>query len=194
MHTESSYPETAILIDADFLDYITYDFKRNFSRILNRELRDIDLSELLSYMALDGGIQKNESQEIGVMFIYDHSCPTFSICHPASLKKELNGVAFKNELGEFCVSSFSTEGLTSVEEMFLDALQSLASSNDVKKLLVVGFNEHYGEKIVEILKSATGKNIIQFRMDEPSEKLPFHTEIIAYPIMGSLGIKSEELA
>ena len=44
--------ETAILIDACFLEMLTTDFKKNFERIIGRELNTIDLSELLTYICL----------------------------------------------------------------------------------------------------------------------------------------------
>lgn len=184
--------ETAILIDASFLEFITTDFKRNFEKMLDRPLQNADLSGLLTYIALDGGIPVGEN-EINVLFIYDQTAPTLTFCTPASLPGELNGVAFKSPVGEFTIFSYSNEGIVSTDNLFLDSLQVIADAEEVKKLLVVGFNEHYGKEAEEILKKAKGKSIVQFRMDSPKEELPFATEIIAYPIMESLGIRSDEL-
>lgn len=77
--------------------------------------------------------------------------------------------------------------------MFVDSLQIIAEAKEVKRLLVVGYNEEYGDKIEEVLDKTEGKIITQFRMDEPKEKKKYATEIIAYAVMKALGIKGEEL-
>lgn len=184
--------ETAILIDAYFLEMLTTDFKKNFERIIGRELNTIDLSELLTYIALDGGITPGEN-DIDVLFIYNSEHPSFSNCIPARLDTELNNVAFKNSIGEFTCRTFPNERIVSTDDMFVDSLQIIAEAKEVKRLLVVGYNEEYGDKIEEVLDKTEGKIITQFRMDEPKEKKKYATEIIAYPVMKALGIKGEEL-
>lgn len=184
--------ETAILIDACFLEMLTTDFKKNFERIIGRELNIIDLSELLTYIALDGGITPGEN-DIDVLFIYSSEHPSFSNCIPARLDTELNNVAFKNSIGEFTCRTFPNERIVSTDDMFVDSLQIIAEAKEVKRLLVVGYNEEYGDKIEEVLDKTEGKIITQFRMDEPKEKKKYATEIIAYAVMKALGIKGEEL-
>lgn len=184
--------ETAILIDACFLEMLTTDFKKNFERIIGRELNTIDLSELLTYIALDGGITPGEN-DIDVLFIYSSEHPSFTNCIPARLDTELNNVAFKNSIGEFTCRTFPNERIVSTDDMFVDSLQIIAEAKEVKRLLVVGYNEEYGDKIEEVLDKTEGKIITQFRMDEPKEKKKYATEIIAYAVMKALGIKGEEL-
>ena len=184
--------ETAILIDACFLEMLTTDFKKNFERIIGRDLNIIDLSELLTYIALDGGITPGEN-DIDVLFIYSSEHPSFSNCIPARLDTELNNVAFKNSIGEFTCRTFPNERIVSTDDMFVDSLQIIAEAKEVKRLLVVGYTEEYGDKIEEVLDKTEGKIITQFRMDEPKEKKKYATEIIAYAVMKALGIKGEEL-
>lgn len=180
------------MIDACFLEMLTTDFKKNFERIIGRELNIIDLSELLTYIALDGGITPGEN-DIDVLFIYSSEHPSFSNCIPARLDTELNNVAFKNSIGEFTCRTFPNERIVSTDDMFVDSLQIIAEAKEVKRLLVVGYNEEYGDKIEEVLDKTEGKIITQFRMDEPKEKKKYATEIIAYAVMKALGIKGEEL-
>lgn len=192
MEEKKLLAETAILIDACFLEMLTTDFKKNFERIIGRELNTIDLSELLTYIALDGGITPGEN-DIDVLFIYSSEHPSFSNCIPARLDTELNNVAFKNSIGEFTCRTFPNERIVSTDDMFVDSLQIIAEAKEVKRLLVVGYNEEYGDKIEEVLDKTEGKIITQFRMDEPKEKKKYATETIAYAVMKALGIKGEEL-
>lgn len=192
MEEKKQPADSAILIDACFLEMLTSDFKKNFERILGRELNVVDLSELLTYIALDGGITPGDN-EIDVLFIYNSEQPAFSTCVPAKLDTELNNVAFKNSIGEFTCRTFPNERIVSTDDMFVDSLQIIADAKEVKRLIVVGFNEQYGDKIEEVLDKTEGKIIVQFRMDQPQEKKRYATEIIAYPVMKALGIKGEEL-
>ncbi len=193
LNTKPIFPtDTVLLVDAAFLDFITSDFKKNFERILHRELNIIDLSQLITSIALDGGITAGDN-EIAVLLVYDAERPDFKVCTPSSIPEQLNNVAFKNSLGEFSFLSYSTERMASTEEMFLDALYSICESKDVKRLLVVGFNEQYGDKIKDVLKGSKGKLITLFQMDQFSENQGYASAIIAYPIMHALGIKPDEL-
>ena len=45
----------------------------------------------------------------------------------------------------------------------------------------------------DILNKVDGKEIIQFRMNEPEYRTSYRWEMLAYPIMQALGIKGEEL-
>ena len=54
MDKKIKLPEIVMLIDAAFLNYVVSDLKSYFEKILNRPLREIDLSLLTTYLALDG--------------------------------------------------------------------------------------------------------------------------------------------
>ena len=88
--------------------------------------------------------------------------------------------------------TFSTEGLISPDVLFLDSLANIIEEKRINRLAVIGFNEHYGEEIKEILEKSEGKLITNFSMQD-SDNTKFSTQIIAYPIMMALGIKSDEL-
>ena len=70
MEEEIKMAETVMLIDASFLNFVTEDIKKNFERMLNRELQEMDLSHLFTYLALDAGIVEGQN-EIQIFFIYD---------------------------------------------------------------------------------------------------------------------------
>ena len=183
---------TVMLIDAAFLNFVISDLKKNFERMLGRTLRDIDLSGLLTYVALDAGVEAGENS-IQVLFIYDELSAQLDHCHPSDLAKELNDTAFKNQFGEFSFNSFQPERMTTLEELYLESLKVVADAKEVERLIVISFNEEYGEKVHDILKKTDGKEIVQFRMNEPERQTSYRWEILAYPIMQAMGIRGDEL-
>ena len=117
-----------------------------------------------------------------------------SNCRPSDLSAELNGVAFKRQFGEFSFASVPCEEMVSREELYLDLLSIVLDSADVERLILVSFNEEYGDKVMERLKGVKNKETIQFRMNEPEESIEgYQWEMLAYPVMQALGIRGEEL-
>lgn len=192
MEQESKFTATVVLVDASFLNFVINDLKRNFERMLKRSLQDVELDKLITYLALDAGIREGED-EMQVLMIYDKDSRCLQHCRPSDLEKELNNTAFRNSLGEFSLFSFQPENMATLEELYLESLKLVADAKEVEKLIVVSFNEEYGEKVKDILMKTDGKDIIQFRMNEPEHPVSYRWEILAYPIMQALGIKGEEL-
>lgn len=192
MEEEIKMAETVMLIDAAFLNFVTEDVKMNFERMLNRELQDMDLSHLFTYIALDAGISEGKN-EMQIFFIYDDDSASLVHAQPSDMVKELNNVAFSNEFGEFCFNTFQPEKMVSREELFLESLKVISDAKEVKKLIVLSFNEEYGDKVNDILKDVEKKDLIQFRMNEPEQDVNYRWEILAYPVMQSLGIRGDEL-
>jgi len=79
MEEEIKMAETVMLIDASFLNFVTEDIKKNFERMLNRELQEMDLSHLFTYLALDAGIVEGQN-EIQIFFIYDKNSAQLVTC------------------------------------------------------------------------------------------------------------------
>lgn len=192
MAEEIKMAENVMLIDASFLNLVIKDIKRHFERALGRRLPDIDLADLFVYLAYDAKIAR-ESGSVQVLLIYDRDCMSLACCRPSGLETELNNVAFRDDLGEFVFYTFQPEQLATLEELYLESLKIVAGAKEVRKLVVVSFNEQYGEKTEKILREADGKEIVQFRMDEPEKELPWQWEILAYPVMQAFGIKGDEL-
>ena len=163
--------ETVVLIDAAFLNFVITDMKGYFEETLRRSLQDIDLSMLTTYLTLDAGITEGKN-EIQFLFVYD---------------KE------SDQLGEYSFASVPSEGMVSREDLFLDLLSIVADSADVKRMIVVSFNEEYGKKVSDALHEVKGKEIIQFRMNEPEVQVEYKWDMLAFPVMQALGIRAEEL-
>lgn len=184
--------QNVMLIDASFLNFVVMDLKKYFERLLKRSLQEIDLTELSSYLALDAGIAEGEN-EIQMLMVYDKESTVLQHCHPSDLKGELDGVAFKNQVGEFVFAGVPCEEMVSRADLYVDLLGIVADCSNVKRLIVVSFNEEYGQEVTAALSKVEGKEIIQFRMNEPEEMLAYRWEMLAFPVMQSLGIRGDEL-
>ena len=184
--------ETVVLIDAAFLNFVITDMKRYFEETLQRSLQEIDLSMLTTYLTLDAGIAEGKN-EVQFLFVYDKESGNLTHCQPSDLEKELNGVAFQSPYGEYSFASVPSEGMVSREELFLDLLSIVADSADVKKMILVSFNEEYGKKVTDALNEVQGKEIVQFRMNEPDTPVAYKWDMLAFPVMQALGIRADEL-
>ena len=152
-----------------------------------------DREELVTYIVLDAGMAVGDNQ-IQILMVYDKDSAQLSNCRPSDLSAELNGVAFKSQFGEFSFASVPCEEMVSREELYLDLLSIVLDSADVERLILVSFNEEYGDKVMERLKGVKNKETIQFRMNEPEESIEgYQWEMLAYPVMQALGIRGEEL-
>ena len=176
--------ETVVLIDAAFLNFVITDMKGS--------LQEIDLSMLTTYLTLDAGITEGKN-EVQFLFAYDKDSSHLAHCHPSDLEKELNGVAFQSPYGEYSFASVPSEGMVSREELFLDLVAIVSDSADVKRMIVVSFNEEYGKKVTDALHEVKGKEIIQFRMNEPEASVEYKWDMLAFPVMQALGIRADEL-
>ena len=183
--------ETVVLIDAAFLNFVITDMKGYFEKTLQRSLQEIDLSMLTTYLTLDAGITEGKN-EVQFLFVYDKDSSHLVHCHPSDLEKELNGVAFQSPYGEYSFASVPSEGMVSREELFLDLLAIVSDSADVKRMIVVSFNEEYGKKVTDALHEVKGKEIIQFRMNEPEASVEYKWDMLAFPVMQALGIRADE--
>ena len=184
--------ETVVLIDAAFLNFVITDIKGYFEETLHRSLQEIDLSMFTSYLTLDAGINEGKN-EVQFLFVYDKESRHLQHCQPSDLQEELNGVAFQSPYGEFSFASVPSEGMVSREDLFLDLLSIVSDSADVKRMIVISFNEEYGKKVTDALHEVKGKEVIQFRMNEPELPVDYKWDMLAFPVMQALGIKAEEL-
>lgn len=138
--------ETVVLIDTAFLNFVITDMKGYFEETLQRTLQDIDLSMLTTYLTLDAGIVEGKN-EVQFLFVYDKDSNKLQNCQPSDLKNELNGVAFQSPFGEYLFASVPSEGMVSREDLFLDLLSIISDSADVKKMIIISFNEEYGVRL-----------------------------------------------
>lgn len=199
--TKIKLSETVMVLDVAYLNFVISDLKKYFEPLLKRSLQPIDLALFTMYLAMDTGITEGEN-DVQILLVYDEQSNKLQHCVPSDLKGELDGVAFRSPFGEFSFLAVPSEGFVSRGELYLDLLQIVLTSEEVSRLIIAPFNEEYGEEVEKTLKEFMGravtdqngaKEIVHFRMEEPSSPVEYRCEMLGYPLMSALGIKSEEL-
>ena len=105
INNDLKFAEKVILIDASYINKVTTDLKTHFSQVVGREIPKADLPIFLECVAMDAGVQPGENV-LQVLFVYEKGNSMMSAFNPGDLKKELNDVAFKSQLGEFQLNAF----------------------------------------------------------------------------------------
>ncbi len=185
-------PANVILIDVAYLNFLIGDIKRYFEQKLERTLQDLDLASFVEYLALDFGYEvgNNETQ---VLLVYDDSSPNICFCQPSDIKKDLDGKAFASQLGEFMFAGVPCENIVGRDELLLDLTKIVLNSDDVKRFILIGSDASYDNRLIEELNGADDKQVLQYRMDESTEKIEYRWELIVFPIMQAVGIREDEL-
>ena len=192
-NNELKFTEKVILIDAAYINKVTTDLRQHFSQVIGRELPKADLPIFLECVAMDAAIQPGENV-LQVLFVYDKSQSKMDVFNPGDLKKELNDVAFKGQLGEFQLNAIEPSGMADREAFFLEAVKLVADAKEVKHLVVIPSETEYGDKLSEIFDKVDGKDSIYvLGMNPPSPSEKFRWEMMGYAVLQALGIRSDEL-
>ena len=192
-NTELKFAEKVILLDAAYINKVTTDLSKHFSQVIGRELPKADLPIFLECVAMDAAIQPGENV-LQVLFVYDKNQPKMNAFNPGDLKKELNDVAFKSQLGEFQLNAFEPSDMADREAFFLESVKLVADAKEVKHLVIVPSEEEYGDKLPEILEKVDGKeSICVLGMNPLASSEAFRWEMLGYAVLQALGIRSDEL-
>ena len=184
--------ENVIIADANYIDRVAFDLTVNFERMLERRIPKADMARWTEFVALDGGLRAGEHQTI-VILTHDKGLTELANFAPGKLDGELNGMAFKGNLGEFCFSTPNGEDFVDKDELFLDTLSTVLQQEGVKRVMVVP-DENLLNKVREVIRKVDNseKLITLFAMS-PQAGRNFQQEILGYSLMAALGIKGEEL-
>ena len=193
INNELKFAEKVILIDASYINKVTGDLSQHFSQMIGRELPKADLSIFLECVAMDAAIQPGENV-LQVLLVYDKEHAKMDAFNPSDLKKELNDVAFKSQLGEFQLNTFEPSDMADREAFFLEAVKLVADAKEVKHLVVVPSETEYGDKLPEIFEKVDGKESIHvLGMNPLAPSKEFRWEMMGYAVLQALGIRSDEI-
>ena len=192
-NNELKFAEKVILIDAAYINKVTQDLSKHFGQVIGRELPKADLPIFLECVAMDAAIQPGD-HTLQVLFVYDKSQSKMDAFNPGDLKKELNDVAFKSQLGEFQLNAFEPSDMADRGAFFLEAVKLVADAKEVKHLVVVPSETEYGDKLPEIFNKVDGKESIYVLGMNPLESSDkFRWEMLGYAVLRALGIRSDEI-
>ena len=192
--TKANWSENVVIVDADYVDRVAFDLIVNFERIIGRRIHKADLAKWIDCVALDGGLREGE-HDTQVVLIHDKKQAALDNFVPASYDDELNGKAFKDHLGEFTVSSFPVEDITTATDFFLDTVAMVCAQKEVKRVMIIPDAENralYADLRHTLQRVDDEKRITVFAM-QPMEGGNFRQEILGYSLMNALGIRAEEL-
>ena len=192
--TKANWSENVIIVDADYVDRVAFDLIVNFERMIGRRIHKADLAKWIDCVALDGGLREGE-HDTQVVLIHDKKQAALDNFVPANYDEELNGKAFKDHLGEFTVSSFPVEDITTATDFFLDTVAMVCAQKEVKRVMIIPDAENralYADLRHTLQRVDDEKRIRVFAM-QPMEGGNFRQEILGYSLMNALGIRAEEL-
>jgi hypothetical protein len=193
INNELKFAEKVILIDASYINKVTGDLNQHFGQMIGRELPKADLPIFLECVAMDAAIQPGENV-LQVLLVYDKELTKMDAFNPSDLKKELNDVAFKSQLGEFQLNTFEPSDMADREAFFLEAVKLVADAKEVKHLVIVPSETEYGDKIPEILEKVDGKESIHvLGMNPLAPSKAFSWEMMGYAVLQALGVRSDEI-
>ena len=193
INNELKFAEKVILIDAAYINKVTKDLSQHFGQVIGRELPKADLPIFLECVAMDAAIQPGDNV-LQVLFVYDKNESKMDAFNPGDLKKELNDVAFKSQLGEFQLNTFEPSDMADKEAFFLESVRLIADAKEVKHLVVVPFESEYGDKLPEIFEKVDGKESIHvLGMNPPTPSDKYQWEMLGYAVLQALGIRSDEI-
>lgn len=190
----STWEENVMLVDADWLDKFVFEVTVNFERMLERAMPKVALDRWVDYLSLDGGVRPGNNK-IQVILLYNSENETLKNCTSQSLTEELDGKAFRDNLGEFVFSTVPVESaLVTKAELFVQSMIALYSEDSIKRLMLVPNMEEYGSIVRDNLKEidCRKKEITVFATN-PQQGLRCPQEILTYSIMAALGISGDEL-
>ena len=193
INNELKFAEKVILIDAAYINKVTKDLSQHFGQVIGRELPKADLPIFLECVAMDAAIQPGDNV-LQVLFVYDKNESKMDAFNPSDLKKELNDVAFKSQLGEFQLNAFEPSEMADKEAFFLESVRLIADAKEVKHLVVVPSESEYGDKLPEIFEKVDGKESIHvLGMNPPAPSDKYQWEMLGYAVLQALGIRSDEI-
>lgn len=192
--TPETWSEAVILADADYIDRVAFDLIVNFERMLERRIPQADFARWIDCVALDGGMvpANHELSTTNIQVILLHSKSKLENFVPAHFTDELDGKAFKDHLGEFCISAVPVENLTTMEDLFSDSLQHICQQPEVKRLMIIG-DERYYDRIKATLTAHRSLPTTTVFTMQPMPGGRFQQEILGFSLMAALGIKSAEI-
>ena len=189
------WSENVIIVDADYLDHVAFDLIVNFERMIGRKIPQADMAHWIDCIALDGGIREGD-HETQVALIHQKENLRLENFQPAKYEEELSGKAFRDNLGEFIISSYPVENVISKDDYIIDILNTVVSQKDVRRVMVIPNADK--EEIYDQIRDALHyleddtKRITVFSM-QPMQGGNFRQEILGYSLMSALGIKADEI-
>lgn len=186
------WSENVIVVDADYVDSVAFNLIVNFERMIGRRIPPADMTRWVECVALDGGLRQGD-HETQVVLLHDKGKRAMENFTPADYSTQLEGKAFKGNLGEFVFGAYPVESLVSKEEFLVDVVSLVCNQKEVKRVMVVPDVDKCYDMLRHALRHVDDdKRVTLFAM-QPLTGGNFRQEILGYSLMSALGIKADEI-
>lgn len=183
---------TALVIDAEYVDAVAFDFIVNFERMLGRRIQQADLCDWLTCLSLDAGLRPGEEHEINASWLHEAHTPKLQNWALQEGEYVFQHVEYHNSLGNFELNAYPVETeLTNKADFFVESLRVLAGMENVERILLVPDFDSYGKQLLSAIPDQ--KDVTLFVM-EPFKDRRCYVENLGYSLAHALGIKGEELS
>ena len=186
------WSENVIVVDADYVDSVAFNLIVNFERMIGRRIPPADMARWVECVALDGGLRQGD-HESQVVLLHAKGKRALENFTPADYSTQLDGKAFKGNLGEFVFGAYPVESLVSKEEFLVDVVSLVCNQKEVKRVMVVPDVDKCYDMLRHALRHVDDdKRVTLFAM-QPLTGGNFRQEILGYSLMSALGIKADEI-
>ena len=186
------WSENVIVVDADYVDSVAFNLIVNFERMIGRRIPPADMARWVECVALDGGLRQGD-HETQVVLLHDKGKRAMENFTPADYSTQLEGKAFKGNLGEFVFGAYPVESLVSKEDFLVDVVSLVCNQKEVKRVMVVPDVDKCYDMLRHALRHVDDdKRVTLFAM-QPLTGGNFRQEILGYSLMSALGIKADEI-
>ena len=186
------WSENVIVVDADYVDSVAFNLIVNFERMIGRRIPPADMARWVDCVALDGGLRQGD-HETQVVLLHAKGKRAMENFTPADYSTQLDGKAFKGNLGEFVFGAYPVESLVSKEEFLVDVVSLVCNQKEVKRVMVVPDVDKCYDMLRHALRHVDDdKRVTLFAM-QPLTGGNFRQEILGYSLMSALGIKADEI-
>ena len=186
------WSENVIVVDADYVDSVAFNLIVNFERMIGRRIPPADMTRWVECVALDGGLRQGD-HETQVVLLHAKGKRAMENFTPADYSAQLDGKAFKGNLGEFVFGAYPVESLVSKEEFLVDVVSLVCNQKEVKRVMVVPDVDKCYDMLRHALRHVDDdKRVTLFAM-QPLTGGNFRQEILGYSQMSALGIKADEI-
>jgi len=181
-----------MLVDGDYIDKVAFDLIVNFERMIGRRIPNADTARWIDCVALDGGLREGD-HETQVVIVHESRHTRMENFAPGDYAGDLDGKAFKDNLGEFAISAITPEDLATADELFMDVLGMVCSQREVKRIMVVPNAERIYADVKDALRHADDEKRVTVFAMQPMAGGNFRQEILGYSLMSALGIRADEI-
>lgn len=197
---QNQYKETILLTDANYLDATARGLKVFLEHKMGRQLPIADLATWIVNAVMPIVWQRTEDaanhdfskQETQVVFVCKKGKTTLHNITPGNMLKEVDGMAFTEELcGEFLMSVVEEEPIVEDEPLMVQSLEMLLTSKVVKRIIVLPDPEQSLDAIQKMAEEEKEKDIEILSMEADAEQ--GEVSVLGMSLFYALGLTPTDL-